>query len=134
MTTTIIPQASSNHAATAEPQTAPNNGRDRRGRFTKNNPGGPGNPFASAVARRRRAALAVVPPEACQSVFRVLLLRAQGGHLPAMKLLFAYTLGLPTQTVDPDEVDEPQPETHAGEPALSPDAQAMLQALLAAAG
>jgi hypothetical protein len=134
MTTTITPQASSNHTATAEAQAAQSNGRDRRGRFTKNNPGGPGNPFAAAVARLRKAALAVVTPEDMQSVFRVLLLRAQGGHLPAMKLLFAYTLGLPTATVDPDEVEVPQPEAHAGEPALSPDAQAMLQALLAAAG
>jgi hypothetical protein len=135
MTSRITPEARSNHTATAAAaEPTQSNGRDRRGRFTKNNPGGPGNPFAAAVARLRKAALAVVTPEDMQSVFRVLLLRAQGGHLPAMKLLFAYTIGLPAATVDPDEVEEPQPEAHAGEPALSPDAQAMLQALLAAAG
>ena len=27
-------------------QSSPEGGRDSRGRFTKNNPGGPGNPFA----------------------------------------------------------------------------------------
>jgi hypothetical protein len=137
MTTTTTPEtrheSSTNHTS-AGPEAARGNGRDRRGRFTRGNGGGPGNPFAAAVARLRKAALAVVTPEDMQSVFRVLLLRAQGGHLPAMKLLFAYTIGLPTATVDPDEVEEPQPEAHASVSTLSPEAQAMLQALLAAAG
>jgi hypothetical protein len=65
------------------------------------------------VARLRKAALAVVSPEALQDVFRVLLLRAQTGHLASMKLLFAYTLGKPAAALDPDEIEdtdeEPQP-------------------------
>jgi hypothetical protein len=98
-------------------------GRDEKGRFTKGNKGGPGNPFAGSVAKLRKAALAVISEDDMQSVFRVLLLRAQGGHLPAMKLLFAYTIGLPAQTVDPDEVLEMQeeiaevlPKAEPGEP------------------
>src|SRR5271168_1784496 len=75
-----------------EPVPAGNNGRDQRGRFTKDNKQGRGNPFAASIAKLRKAALEVVTPEELQGVFRVLLLRAQTGHLPSMKLLFAYTL------------------------------------------
>ena len=53
---------------------------------------------------------ASMTPEELKGVFRVLLLRAQTGHLPSMKLLFAYTLGKPAEAVDPDEVlDERRP-------------------------
>jgi hypothetical protein len=89
------------------------NGRNARGQFTKGNKGGPGNPFAGSVAKLRKAALQIVTPEEIQGVFRILLLRAQGGHLPAIKLLLAYTIGQPAATVDPDKVDE---EAQAHEP------------------
>jgi hypothetical protein len=89
------------------------NGRNARGQFTKGNKGGPGNPFAGSVAKLRKAALQIVTPEEIQGVFRILLLRAQGGHLPAIKLLLAYTIGQPAATVDPDEVDA---EADAHEP------------------
>jgi hypothetical protein len=92
---------------------ASDNGRNGRGQFTKGNKGGPGNPFAGSVAKLRKAALQIVTPEEIQGIFRVLLLRAQGGHLPSIKLLFAYTIGQPAATVDPDEVDA---EADAHEP------------------
>jgi hypothetical protein len=95
-------------------------GRDEQGRFTKGNKGGPGNPFAGSVAKLRKAALAVISEDDMQSVFRVLLLRAQGGHLPAMKLLFAYTIGLPVKTVDPDEVLELEEEIAEAVPKPEP--------------
>src|SRR5690242_13277475 len=95
---------SNGHTATAEPEPINDSGRDGRGRFTKGNKCSKGNPFAGQVARLRKAALEVVTPEDMQSVFRVLLLRAQTGHLASMQLLFAYTIGKPVKTVDPDEV------------------------------
>jgi hypothetical protein len=100
--------------ATTHPAPSTNgNGRNARGQFTKGNKGGPGNPFAGSVAKLRKAALQIVTPEEIQGVFRILLLRAQGGHLPAIKLLLAYTIGQPAATVDPDEVDA---EADAREP------------------
>jgi hypothetical protein len=82
-------------------------GRDTKGRFTTGNKGGPGNPFAANVAKLRQAALEIVTPQEIQGVFRVLLLRAQTGHLASIKLLLAYTIGQPAATVDPDEIDLP---------------------------
>jgi hypothetical protein len=117
-----IEEPSSNGSATAA-----TNGRDNKGRFTRGNKGGPGNPFAAIVAKLRKAALAVVTPEELQAVFRVLLLRAQSGHLPSMKLLFLYTLGKPAAAVDPDDIDEedeepaPPPVSPAGEEQLEED-------------
>ena len=37
--------------------------RDKRGRFTEGNEGGPGNPFARQVAELRKAALEAVSPD-----------------------------------------------------------------------
>jgi hypothetical protein len=99
-----------NNTATAEVEPVNTNGRDSKGRFTSGNKEGKGNPFAANVAKLRKAALAVVTPEAMESVFRVLLLRAQTGHLPSMKLLFAYTLGKPAGAVDPDDIEEDEEE------------------------
>jgi hypothetical protein len=72
----------------------------------RGNKGGPGNPFAASVAKLRQAALEIVTPQEIQGVFRVLLLRAQTGHLASIKLLLAYTIGLPAATVDPDEIED----------------------------
>jgi hypothetical protein len=126
-------------------------GRDSKGRFTRGNKGGPGNPFAASVAKLRQAALEIVTPQEIQGVFRVLLLRAQTGHLASIKLLLAYTIGQPAATVDPDEIDlpdEPPPppvieeeeeeEDDFGEPEVAPEVpgpakvQSVLQALAAA--
>jgi hypothetical protein len=101
---------SSRNSSAASPS---NNGHDNRGRFSRGNPGGPGNPFAGSVAKLRKAALEVVTPEEIQGVFRVLLLKAQTGHLPSVKLLLAYTIGQPAATVDPDEVEEQRIEAEA---------------------
>ena len=63
--------------STADAAPVNGNGRDSKGRFTKNNPGGPGNPFGGRTAKLRKAALEVVTPEDMQGVFRVLLLKAR---------------------------------------------------------
>jgi hypothetical protein len=98
---------------TAPPPTAPGgapstnggNGRDARGRFTVGNRGGPGNPFARQTAALRRALLAVVTPEDLEAIARVLVERARGGDLVALKLLLLYAVGRPTEAVDPDTLD-----------------------------
>src|SRR5262245_26191241 len=81
-------------------------GRDEKGRFTKNNPGGPGNPFARQVAALRSALVNKVTPEDIEDIVIILLLKAKQGDLAAVKLLFSYVLGKPTDTVDPDRLDE----------------------------
>jgi hypothetical protein len=82
-----------------EQEQAASNGRDSKGRFAKNNKGGPGNPFAANVGQLRKAALKIVTPREMEAVFRVLLLRAKTGNLEAMKLLFLYTLGKPAELI-----------------------------------
>jgi hypothetical protein len=62
-------------------------GRDGRGRFAPGNPGGPGNPFARRSAALREALCEAVTEENLKDLARVLLLHAQGGDVPAAKLL-----------------------------------------------
>src|SRR5262245_54948286 len=81
-------------------------GRDEKGRFTRNNPGGPGNPFVRQVAALRSALVNKVTPEDIEDVVLILLLKAKQGDLAAVKLLFSYVLGKPANTVDPDRLDE----------------------------
>jgi hypothetical protein len=81
------------------------NGHDQRGRFTKGNPGGPGNPFARRVAALRSALVASIGPDDIAAVARGLLARAKDGNVPAAKLLLAYSLGKPTPAPDPDRLD-----------------------------
>jgi hypothetical protein len=77
-------------------------GRDAKGRFTKNNPGGPGNPFARQVAALRSALVNKVTPEDIEDVVNILLLKAKQGDLAAVKLLFSYVLGKPAELVLPN--------------------------------
>src|SRR5262249_32606988 len=86
----------------------PEPGRDGRGRFTKGNPGGPGNPFARRVAALRSLLLELVSDDDLRQVAQVLLEQAKQGDHAAVKLLFQYLLGKPSSPVDPDrlELDE----------------------------
>jgi hypothetical protein len=85
-----------------EPSTT---GHDQRGRFTKGNPGGHGNPFARQVAALRSALLAAVTTDDIAAVARALLARAKEGDVPAAKLLLAYSLGKPAPVPEPDRLD-----------------------------
>ncbi len=87
-------------------------GRDANGRFAKGNKGGPGNPFARQVAELRKQLVAAVTPEVMAQVCLALILRAQGGNLAAIKLLFSYVLGKPTETVNPDTLDHEEMEQY----------------------
>src|SRR5207244_7364076 len=89
--------------ANGKPQAA--SGRDANGRFVKGNPGGPGNPFARKVAALRKALINFVTVDDMKHVAFILKEKAMAGDLVAIKLLFQYVLGKPTEGVDPDRLD-----------------------------
>src|SRR5262249_30829658 len=71
-------------------------GRDAQGRFSKGNPGGPGNPFARQVAQLRQALLDRLTGAKLQAIADKLIDQAKDGNVQATKLLFSYTLGKPS--------------------------------------
>jgi hypothetical protein len=91
---------------------APDSGRTADGRFTRNNKGGPGNPFNRQVAALRRALLARVTAEDIEEIVAVLLIKAKSGDLAAIKLLLSYSLGKPGPAVDPDTLDQQEWQMH----------------------
>jgi hypothetical protein len=117
------PAAAPQPSAEADPETAmppgptpaPREGRDARGRFARGNQGGPGNPFARQVAALRKQLVESVTPEVMANICQVLLLRAQGGNLAAVKLLFSYVLGRPPEAVNPDTLDHEEMELYGRE-------------------
>jgi hypothetical protein len=64
------------------------------------------------VAALRRQLVAAVTPEVMAQVCTALILRAQGGNLAAIKLLFSYVLGQPTEIVNPDAMDREEMEQY----------------------
>ena len=84
----------------------PEAGRDAKGRFTKNNPGGPGNPFARQVAALRQEFLKAASKEDMAEIARVMIAKAKEGDAAAAKIVLQYTLGRPAEAVDPDRLDE----------------------------
>ncbi len=78
------------------------NGRDRRGRFTRGNPGGPGNPLGPAIARLRSELVRAVTLADMRAIARALVRRARDGDTESVRLLWSYTLGRP---LEPDIVD-----------------------------
>jgi hypothetical protein len=85
---------------------SPPPGRDGRGRFTKGNGGGPGNPFARHTAALRKAFCEAVREEDIKQMVEVVKLKALGGDLAACKLLLSYCVGRPAPAVEPDTLDE----------------------------
>src|SRR5262249_18398897 len=79
--------------------------RDAKGRFTKGNPGGPGNPFTRHVAKLRAALAQRVTEADIQQIARGLLVSARLGHLPSIRILLSYALGKPSCAVNPDTLD-----------------------------
>jgi hypothetical protein len=98
-----------------EPAPATREGRDAGGRFTKGNKGGPGNPYARQVAALRKALVEKVTPEDMEAIATSLILRARGGNLPAIKLLFSYVIGTPTPAVNPDTLDHEEMQQYGRE-------------------
>lgn len=80
-------------------------GRDKRGRFTEGNPGGPGNPNARQAAALRSTIREAVTPEDMAEVMRVLLDKAKAGELAAIRELLDRTIGKPTESELADRLD-----------------------------
>ncbi|HEX3151646.1 MAG TPA: hypothetical protein VHR66_26470 [Gemmataceae bacterium] len=66
--------------------------------------GGPGNPFAKRVAALRKSLLESVSEADVAQLGRKLLEQALGGDVAASKVLLAYVVGKPTETIDPDRL------------------------------
>lgn len=79
-------------------QTAQTVGRDQHGRFTRGNPGGPGNPLAAHVARLRSALLKSVTEDDMRAVVQSLLEAAKAGDVAAAKELLLRCLGKPLES------------------------------------
>src|ERR1700688_5007185 len=60
---------------------------DARGRFTRGNKGGPGNPFARQAAALRQALTSAVTPQDVADIAAKLLEKAKQGDVPAAKLV-----------------------------------------------
>ena len=82
-----------------------NSGRGASGRFFKGNAGGPGNPFARRLAALRQVFLDVVTDDELRIIVGQLMVMAKLGDLAAIKLVLQYTLGKPSEAVDPDTLD-----------------------------
>ena len=82
------------------------NGRYAGGRFTKGNPGGPGNPFARRVSRLRSLIVEELADGDLQAIVRKMIADAKDGDKAAAKLLLSYGIGKPTDPVcQPDHVE-----------------------------
>ena len=77
-----------------------NNGRDKQGRFIVGNKGGPGNPHAKQVALLRGALLSAMTPEDLHDIIRMLIEKALGGNVSAIKELLDRLYGKPKVAVE----------------------------------
>jgi hypothetical protein len=100
-TSAVNPPVSDHSVEAPKPPVATD--RDSQGRFTKGNPGGPGNPYYRRQAQLKRVLLACVSDEDVQAVMQTLIGLARGGDLAAIKLFLEYTVGKPAKAVDPDK-------------------------------
>lgn len=92
-------------AAVQNSSTLGDAGRDRRGRFSKGNPGGPGNPFGRQVALLRAVALTCVGAQDIQEIMTTMVVLAKEGSVTAARFVFTYTVGKPVSPADPDSDD-----------------------------
>jgi hypothetical protein len=103
--TAPITNGSNGGAAASLPPTASTGGREANGRFSKDNPGGPGNPFARQSAALRKRVQAKLTDEKLDKIVDTLIAEAEQGNVAAAKLLLAYGIGQPTPAADPDSLD-----------------------------
>jgi hypothetical protein len=94
------------HSTSADPSQASKEGHDSRGRFTRHNKGGPGNPFARQTAALRQAMLDAMTGEDIHAMVRELIQKACDGDVSAIRLALAYGIGKPDKTVDPDTLSD----------------------------
>jgi hypothetical protein len=89
----------------SEQQASPKPQRDGKGRFVRNNDGGPGNPFGRRVAELRKILLRSATEENVERLANMLMEKAFAGDLAAAKLLLLYWIGKPKEVADPDRQD-----------------------------
>jgi hypothetical protein len=80
-------------------------GRGADGRFTMENIGGPGNPYARRVAALRQAALEGITPDDMRSIMTKLAALAKDGDVAAAKIVLSYAIGKPAEAPNPDRLD-----------------------------
>jgi hypothetical protein len=104
----------SNHSDNLHAQQSPSSpaddptaqpGRDARGRFTRGNKGGPGNPFNRRCAALRQLLLERVSDDDLAAIVDRVVEMAKEGDLAAAKLVLSYTVGKPLPAVAPDRLD-----------------------------
>jgi hypothetical protein len=103
--------------------------RDGRGRFIKGNKAGSGNPYARRVAMLRRAMLSIVKPNDLQAIIVKLILLGCGGDVAAARLVLQYTLGKPSESLDPDTLDLQELELAKQRLAFKPELPDILDGL-----
>src|SRR4029078_11796264 len=79
--------------------------RDARGRFTRGNAGGPGNPFGRRLAQLREVLLRSATEENVERLANVIMEKAFAGNMAAAKMLLQYWIGKPKEVAEPDRVD-----------------------------
>jgi len=82
------------------------NGRDARGRFTKGNAGGPGNPFAAQVGKLRAAMYGAVTEADIKAVVIKLVEQAKSGDMTAARILFSRVFGRPLEADILERIEE----------------------------
>ena len=66
---------------------------------------GKSNPYTRQAARNRQIVLEMMNEAELRLITQKLLSQALEGHVPSIKLVFAYAIGKPDAAINPDEVD-----------------------------
>ena len=82
------------------------NGRNAKGRFTRGNPGGTGNPHARKVGQLRSAMLGAVTQADMRAVVVKLVELAKGGNVQAARELIDRCIGRPIEADLIARIDE----------------------------
>lgn len=82
---------------TSSPSPNGANGRDGRGRFSKGNAGGPGNPFAHRVGQWRAMIVTNVSEKDMADIIRALVAAAKAGESWAIREILDRTIGKPVE-------------------------------------
>jgi len=89
-------------AARKKPSPNGNNGRDKSGKFTVGNKGGPGNPHSRQVAAFRSVLMRAFTQEDMEAVAQMLIRKSRAGDMAATKELLDRVMGKATQPIDAD--------------------------------
>lgn len=79
--------------------------RDARGRFTKENGGGPGRPRLDEEQQYLKALRKALPDKEIAAIVEMLLGKAKKGDVRAAQLLLEYAIGKPTAYVSSENMN-----------------------------